>query len=231
MAQTQWASYESVQPPDISSDWFNKPTSLENIFNNPISQMYSDQVSIVSPKENDVYVSYNDKIEQEETNQKKSQKKRKQASTIVNEKISIPSSFQSNEQFAKVMNQLYKTELSKQNLDPSLSIMLVAQDALETAWGKSIKGKFNYGNITTNGNDWTTKTGNRKWKDFKSLEDYISYKVSFLNNNRYQFFTYATMGNVASSMQNLANRGYDPGNSQYGSRVADVTNTVKKYLS
>lgn len=229
MAQTRWASYESVQPPDISSDWFNKPAPLENFFNNPISEMYSNYVSTTSPKENDV--SYDDETEQEETKKKKSQKKRKQAAMIVNEKISVPSSFESNQQFAKVMDQLYKAELSKQNLDPNLSTMLVAQDALETAWGKSVKGKFNYGNITTNGNDWTTKTGNRKWKDFKSLEDYISYKVSFLNNNRYQFFTYATMGNVASSMQNLANRGYDPGNPQYGSRVANVTNTVKKYLS
>lgn len=222
----KYATYENVNPPEIKKDWFNKPSLLEDFYDNPISQMYSDYVIPTQTKTEEVVAA-----PENDSPEKKSSEKRKQAKKIVSEKVTVPSSFQSNQQFAQIMDKLYKNELSKNGLDPNLSTMLVAQDALETSWGKSVKGKFNYGNITTNGNDWTTKTGNRKWKDFKSLEDYITYKVSFLSNNRYQFFTYATMNNVSSSMQNLANRGYDPGNPQYGSRVADVVNTVRKYLS
>ena len=71
--------------------------------------------------------------------------------------------------------------------------MLLAQDALESSWGKSAQGKFNFGNITAGakwdgdivvGND-TDANGNpikQKFRNYNSLEDYAKDKVKFLKN-------------------------------------------------
>ena len=78
--------------------------------------------------------------------------------------------------------------------------MLVAQDALETGWGKYYKGNWNFGNIIvpkgsnisgTEGKDHDSK-GNlitKKFRNFNSLDEYTSYKVSLLNGSRYKAFS------------------------------------------
>jgi flagellum-specific peptidoglycan hydrolase FlgJ len=79
--------------------------------------------------------------------------------------------------------------------------MLVAQDAIETNWGKSVKGDYNYGNLTTTGTDWHNRTGDRKWRDFNSIEDYVLGKIDFLSKDRYKFFsTFTANSNISTAM-------------------------------
>lgn len=69
--------------------------------------------------------------------------------------------------------------------------MLVSQDALESAWGRSAQGKFNFGNLTT-GAKWQGDyvTGNdhdaagnpikQKFRSYNSIDEYAADKVQFL---------------------------------------------------
>lgn len=145
-------------------------------------------------------------------------------------KTSSRTTFTDKGKFVQTLNQAFKRALRKAGKDANLSLMLVAQDALECNWGKSVLGDNNFGNITTTGNDWHKKTGNHKWKDFKSIDDYAEYKVQFLDRARYRFYDLPNLNNIQQSMQILANRGYCPGSPNYGSSVARVYNTVLKYV-
>lgn len=69
--------------------------------------------------------------------------------------------------------------------------MLIAQDALESAWGRSAQGKFNFGNLTT-GAKWKGDyvTGNdhdaagnpikQKFRSYNSIDEYAADKIQFL---------------------------------------------------
>lgn len=69
--------------------------------------------------------------------------------------------------------------------------MLLAQDALESSWGKSAQGKYNFGNLTT-GSSWKGDyvTGNdknargeaikQKFRSYNSMDEYAADKVQFL---------------------------------------------------
>lgn len=142
-------------------------------------------------------------------------------------------SFNSNQQFAISLNNTYRKALISKGLNPDYSYILTAQDANESGWGKNVKGNYNYGNITTSGNDWHVKSKKYgKWKDFSSLEDYVNYKINYLSGRRYDFFNlYKPGDNVAASMQRLANQGYAPDNNRYGINVANTYNTLLKYLN
>ncbi len=69
--------------------------------------------------------------------------------------------------------------------------MLVSQDALESAWGRSAQGKFNFGNLTTGakwkgdyvtGNDKNAKGEaiKQKFRSYNSMDEYAADKVQFL---------------------------------------------------
>lgn len=69
--------------------------------------------------------------------------------------------------------------------------MLIAQDALESAWGRSAQGKFNFGNLTT-GAKWKGNyvTGDDKnargqaikqeFRSYNSMDEYAADKLQFL---------------------------------------------------
>ncbi len=69
--------------------------------------------------------------------------------------------------------------------------MLIAQDALESGWGRSAQGRFNFGNLTT-GSSWKGNyvTGNdhnaagqpikQKFRSYNSMDEYARDKVQFL---------------------------------------------------
>ena len=69
--------------------------------------------------------------------------------------------------------------------------MLLAQDALESSWGKSAQGKYNFGNLTT-GSSWEGDyvTGNdknakgeaikQKFRSYNSMDEYAADKIQFL---------------------------------------------------
>lgn len=69
--------------------------------------------------------------------------------------------------------------------------MLIAQDALESAWGRSTQGKFNFGNLTA-GSSWKGNyiTGDdhdaignpikQKFRSYNSMDEYAVDKIQFL---------------------------------------------------
>lgn len=69
--------------------------------------------------------------------------------------------------------------------------MLLAQDALESSWGRSAQGKYNFGNLTT-GSSWKGDyvTGNdknakgeaikQKFRSYNSMDEYAADKTQFL---------------------------------------------------
>lgn len=69
--------------------------------------------------------------------------------------------------------------------------MLLAQDALESSWGKSAQGKYNFGNLTT-GSSWkgdyvTSNDKNakgeaikQKFRSYNSMDEYAADKIQFL---------------------------------------------------
>ena len=105
--------------------------------------------------------------------------------------------------FVKDMTAAYTKALTAKGISTDYAKMLVAQDALESNWGKSSLSKdFNFGGIKavegtpfvekeTKENDskkgmYTTKA---KFRKFNSLDDYVNYKINLLNGKRYQAFT------------------------------------------
>lgn len=122
--------------------------------------------------------------------------------------------------------------------------MLVSQDALESGWGRSAQGKFNFGNLTTgskwNGNYTEGKDhdseGNpikQKFRAYNSMDEYAVDKVGFLKrlydfdeNDDINKFTakltgankgkrkYAEAKNYATSLINVYNKYEDGGKMQ-----------------
>lgn len=69
--------------------------------------------------------------------------------------------------------------------------MLISQDALESRWGRSAQGKFNFGNLTTGakwkgdyitGNDKNAKGEaiKQKFRSYNSIDEYAADKLQFL---------------------------------------------------
>lgn len=89
---------------------------------------------------------------------------------------------------------------------------LIAKNALESNWGKSAQGRYNYGNITT-GSSWTGDFVNghdhdgqgrpirNKFRSYNSLEEFAQDEVAFLkrlydfdDNDDIDTFTYKLQG-------------------------------------
>lgn len=141
-------------------------------------------------------------------------------------------------EFVDLMRPLYSKELNKKGFDTKYTDILVAQSAMESNWGKSQSGKFNLSGIKADKDDISKglytecKTTEyeygvkkegiiEKFRDFKSLEDFVDYKVRFLNRNRYKAFDgdsindfinrvvkggYATAPNYGDILANWYNR-------------------------
>ena len=109
-----------------------------------------------------------------------------------------PIKFSSPDEFKSYMMSTYKKILKEKGMDISFAKALVAQDALESAWGSKPSGTYNFGGIKGSGTTKSTKeyingqyiTTNDNFKDFNSIEDYARYKVNLLNNPRYNVFAH-----------------------------------------
>ena len=135
--------------------------------------------------------------------------------------------------FVEDMTAAYTKALAARGISTDYAKMLVAQDALESNWGKSSLAKdFNFGGIkAVNGTPFVEKEtkeysagkGMRKTKSkfrkFNSLDEYVNYKISLLSGKRYQAFTgdptqfyhrikaggYATDPNYVAKLTNMYN--------------------------
>ena len=104
--------------------------------------------------------------------------------------------------FVRDMTAAYTKALTAKGISTDYAKMLVAQDALESNWGKSSLSKdFNFGGIkAVEGTPFVEKetkehdsekgmyTTKAKFRKFNSLEDYANYKINLLNGKRYQAF-------------------------------------------
>ena len=135
--------------------------------------------------------------------------------------------------FVEDMTAAYTKALAARGISTDYAKMLVAQDALESNWGKSSLVKdFNFGGIKAiNGTpfveketkEYSSKNGMHKTKSkfrkFNSLDEYVNYKISLLSGKRYQAFTgdptqfyhrikaggYATDPNYVAKLTNIYN--------------------------
>lgn len=106
--------------------------------------------------------------------------------------------------FVTEMLPAYQKVLKEKGFDSKFASLLVAQDALESGWGKSTSGNYNFGGIKVPTNDQgkglgrlctTTEYYNGvktsivdEFRNFSSPEDYANYHVDFLNRDRYKAF-------------------------------------------
>lgn len=149
-----------------------------------------------------------------------------------------------NQEFVDKMRSAYSKVLKEKGIDTMYTDGLVAQAALESAWGKSQSGKNNLGGITVSDKyldkvphtmrktkEW--ENGRyvdkvRAFRDFNSLEDYANYHVSLLNSefrNKYDAFN----GNsLIDFVNNVVKGGYatDP---DYAKKLVSVIKSVQGY--
>lgn len=145
---------------------------------------------------------------------------------------SSTSSFADQNDFVQQMTNAYATELQKRGYDPAFAEYLVAQDALESSWGKSQSGSNNFGGIKGKGTSKQTKEwdGSKmisvtdSFRDFNDLKDYVNYKIDLIGNNRYNVFDYLP----EEYFERIKAGGYatDP---NYVSKLNSVLQTVRKY--
>ena len=135
--------------------------------------------------------------------------------------------------FVEDMTAAYTKALAARGINTDYAKMLVAQDALESNWGKSSLVKdFNFGGIkAVNGTPFVEKETKEysagkgmhktksKFRKFNSLDEYVNYKISLLSGKRYQAFTgdptqfyhrikaggYATDPNYVAKLTNMYN--------------------------
>ena len=141
--------------------------------------------------------------------------------------------YTSKQEFVKDMTAAYTKALAARGISTDYAKMLVAQDAIESNWGKSSLSKaFNFGGVKAvkgapfvekETKEYSSKKGMHKTKSkfrrFNSLDDYVNYKISLLSGKRYQAFTgdpsqfysrvkdggYATDPNYVAKLTNMYN--------------------------
>ena len=142
--------------------------------------------------------------------------------------VDVPDTFSSKEEFKSVMLPLYEQALTSRGLDPSFAKVLVAQDGLETNWGKSAIGNYNYGNITgSSGKNkvvseyingaWTTKS--QTFVNYDDVTDYINAKIDLLSKPRYDVFSHP--------VNEFAQRVKDGGYATAPNYVEALNNTIR----
>lgn len=117
---------------------------------------------------------------------------------------------------------------------------LLAQDALESRWGKSAQGKYNYGNLTT-GSNWSGNyvqgkdkdaAGNpisQKFRSYNNMDEYTRDKINFLT-RLYNFNQNDTADVFISKLlgNNSGKRRYAEAKN-YGEILKNVYNSISKY--
>lgn len=145
---------------------------------------------------------------------------------------SSTSSFTDQNDFVEQMTNAYITELQKRGYDPAFAEYLVAQDALESGWGKHQSGKNNFGGIKGKGSTRQTKewdgqkmiTITDSFRDFDSLQDYVNYKINLVGNKNYNVFAYSP--NQYFSRVKAGGYATDP---NYVSKMNQMLNSVREH--
>lgn len=107
--------------------------------------------------------------------------------TVPEQKTSTKQTYKGKTKWQEELTAAYK----RYGLNDNAIKNLIAKNALESNWGKSTGGKYNYGNITA-GYGWKGKTtlGNDKdadgkpirqiWREYDSIDDYVKDEIDLL---------------------------------------------------
>lgn len=143
--------------------------------------------------------------------------------------------FKNNDEYISTMLPLYQKEVEARGGNPELAYLALAQNALESGWGKHTSGKNNFGGIKGKGTTRQTKewdgtkyiTINSQFKDFDTPKDFVKYHLDLLGNNRYNIFS---SENINDSINKIVKGGYatDP---NYGRKLRVTYNSLKKKYS
>lgn len=145
-------------------------------------------------------------------------------------------SFTDQNDFVEQMTNAYATELQRRGYNPAFAEYLVAQDALESGWGKHQSGKNNFGGIklvgtgkgsTKKTKEWngrTMETVSAKFRDFDSLQDYVNYKINLVGNSNYNVFAYSP--NQYFNRMKAGGYATDP---NYVSKMNQMLQSVRSY--
>ena len=162
----------------IKSDYIEPTitTKDEPLFN------LSDYILATQPN----YIIKNKKSTKEE--KEELSKEEKSNNVEIPNPIPNSSKYSNKAQWVKDLTESYKrAEIT----NPTTLKYLIAQDALESGWGRSAQGNFNYGNLTT-GSSWKGNyvqgrdkdaNGNpisQKFRSYNSMDEYTKDKINFL---------------------------------------------------
>lgn len=132
----------------------------------------------------------------------------KQEPSSVKWQVRIPEikgTYKDRNKFVSDLTKAYEQELESRGLSKDYAKYIVAQDALESNWGKSSLARYyNFGGIketrknqgveakTKESHDGKTLTDTvQSFRKFDSLNDYIKYKLDLLGNSNYDVFSYS----------------------------------------
>ena len=214
-----FTTYNSIAP--YEGPVFEQPVATVEIKELPISRLETNRQNVMAKAEE----KKEEPVVEEKVNTE-SLPTAKEETPVVENKESTPINIKSKDEFIKTMTPAFENALKTKGLDTKYAKYLVAQSALESNWGKSQSGKFNFGGIKGKGTIRKTREVingksvyiNDSFRDFKDIDDYANYHVSLLNNKRYQAFSgkefidsvvkggYATDPNYKKALSNVYNQ-------------------------
>ena len=214
-----FTTYNSIAP--YEGPVFEQPVATVEIEELPVNRLETNRQNVMAKAE--------EKKEEPVVEEKVSTEPlptSKEEAPAVENKESTPIAIKTKDEFIKTMTPAFENALKAKGLDTKYAKYLVAQSALESNWGKSQSGKFNFGGIKGKGTIRKTREVingksihiNDSFRDFKDINDYANYHVSLLNNKRYQAFSggdfidrvvkggYATDPNYKRALSNVYNQ-------------------------
>lgn len=213
-----FTTYNSIAP--YEGPVFEQPVATVEIKELPISRLETNRQNVMAKAEE----KKEEPVVEEKVNTEPLPTS-KEETPVVENKESAPINIKSKDEFIKTMTPAFENALKARGLDTKYAKYLVAQSALESNWGKSQSGKFNFGGIKGKGTTRRTREVvngksiyiNDSFRDFKDIDDYANYHVSLLNNKRYNAFTgdfidrvvkggYATDPNYKKALSNVYNQ-------------------------
>lgn len=221
--------------PSIFVSWNNISTNNIELPEFDFSTPSSPNYSFIDKFNDSIIINSINKGEEKKSEEKESTKEEntsKKETPVIEEYT-----YKGRNQWAKDLVESYKRAGIT---NPNALKYLLAQDALESGWGKSAQGKYNYGNLTT-GSSWKGNyvqgkdkdaAGNpisQKFRSYSSMDEYTRDKIDFLT-RLYNFNQNDTLDIFISKLlgNNSGKRRYTEARN-YGEVLKNVYNSVNKY--
>lgn len=184
-----FTTYNSIAP--YEGPTFEQPLATVEIKELPVNRLEANRRQVMAKAEEPKQEPVEEPVNTEPLPTSKEEKTVKETPKASSTQI------KTKDEFVKTMTPAFENALKAKGLDTKYAKYLVAQSALESNWGRSQSGKFNFGGIKGKGTTRRTREVvngqsvyiNDSFRDFKDIDDYANYHVSLLNNKRYNAFT------------------------------------------